>query len=230
MNKMVRFSDKQTRAIELLASDSTKDLKEIAVEVGISLSTLDNWRKDPGFIQAHYDRYMQLFNGKIPIILDALIREAQLGNVPAIKLALEHSGKLIKRINIKVESPYEKFLNLHNVEDAEVIEVIEDYDLPKGFPERDEKNDHPRIRVREEKKAIEKTIKKLTPTKKRGLNPKISPEQRAKNRKKSLVSYKRQKRAKKAGMKPLGMRSGTAKQRWYAELERREAELNESKG
>ena len=230
MRKLVRFNDKQTLAIDLLATDSTKSLEEIAVEVGVNIATLNRWRKDPAFIEAHYDRYMQMFSGKLPVILEALVREAKLGNVQAIRLALEHSGKLIKRVNHTIESPWDKWLNKQNmvkdnIQDAEVVEVVEDYDMQYDLPERDKSNEKPVVRAKKERKAIEKRIKSLTPAKKRVLNEKISPEQRAKNRKKSLNSYRRMKRAKKVGMKPLGKRVCAARERWYAELERREAEL-----
>jgi hypothetical protein len=60
---------------------------------------------------------------------------------------------------------------------------------------------------------------------KKGYKKEISQEQRAKNRKKSLESYRRMKRAKKVGMEPLGRRTGEAKRQWYAELERKEKEM-----
>ena len=44
------------------------------------------------------------------MVLNSMIREAIEGNVQAGRLVLEHSGKLVKNINVTVDSPFEKFL------------------------------------------------------------------------------------------------------------------------
>ena len=88
------------------------------------------------------------------------------------------------------------------------------------MPQRDEENNKPRTKTKKEKERVEKILSKDY-----GYKPEITPEQRAKNRKKSLASYRRLKRAKKVGLEPLGRKTGEAKREWYAELEKREKEM-----
>tara|TARA_Y100000310_G_C20493540_1_gene720427 strand:+ start:239 stop:907 length:669 start_codon:yes stop_codon:yes gene_type:complete len=219
MSNTVKFKPKQLRAIELLASQPDMDLGEIAKESGISSFTLLKWRQESAFLEAVYDRYMQLFGGKLPGVLNAMIRESRLGNVAAARLVMEAAGKLVKRISVKVESPFEKFINLENIQDAEVVDVVSKMEITEVLPERDPINDKPKTRVTKEKKKVAKI-------KRSGLNPKISAKRRAENRKKSFESYHRLKRAKKVGMPPLGRLKGEEKRKWYEELEKREEELN----
>ena len=88
--------------------------------------------EDPEFHLAIYNHYMSEFDSKLPSILDAMVREAQEGNVQAGRLILEHSGKLIKNIVNVTISPYEMFLNkVDSVEivDSEIIEAAYDVDF-----------------------------------------------------------------------------------------------------
>ena len=111
---------KKQETIELMVTEPNLTYKEIAKRIGISKATLQTWRQDPGFIDAYYDRYMIKFGSKLPEVLDAMIREAKEGNVQAGRLVLEHSGKLVKRVAVKIDSPFEKFLNAI---DGEVVDV-----------------------------------------------------------------------------------------------------------
>ena len=219
MSNMIKFKPKQLMAIELLASQPDMDLRTIAQESGVSHPTLLRWRQDVAFLEAVYDRYMQLFGGKLPKVLNAMIRESRLGNVQAARLVMEAAGKLVKRISIKVESPFEKFINMESIQDAEVVDVVSNLGITEVLPERDPSNDKPRAKTNKEKKKVARI-------KKSGLNPKITPTQRAINRKKSLDSYYRCQRAKKVGMPPLGKLKGDNRRKWFEELERKEAELN----
>ena len=219
MSNMVKFKPKQLRAIELLASQPDMDLRKIAEESGVSHPTLLRWRQESAFLEAVYDRYMQLFGGKLPGVLNSMIRESRLGNVAAARLVMEAAGKLVKRISVKVESPFEKFINLENIQDAEVVDVVSKMEITEVLPERDPINDKPKTRATKEKKKVARI-------KRAGLNPKISAKRRAENRKKSLASYYRSKRAKKVGMPSLGRLKGEEKRKWYEELEKREDKLN----
>tara|TARA_R100000664_G_C2715515_1_gene110781 strand:- start:424 stop:936 length:513 start_codon:yes stop_codon:yes gene_type:complete len=68
--------------------------------------------KDPEFVEVFYQKYMVTFGAKLPNILNSMIREAEAGNVQAGRLVLEHSGKLIKRVEVaNHKSPFEKFLH-----------------------------------------------------------------------------------------------------------------------
>ena len=102
------------------------------------------------------------------------------------------------------------YADVIDVEDVEIIEEL--------APIRTN-NDKPRVRIRKEKEKVEQIL-----TKKR-YKQEVTPEQRAKNRKKSLASYRRLKRAKKVGLEPLGRKTGEAKREWYAELEKKEKEM-----
>ena len=106
-------------AIELFATNPFISIKKVAKTLDISPNTIKRWRKDPNFIDAIYDRYMSEFGLQLPSVLNAMIREAQAGNVQAGRLVLEHSGKLVKNINVTIDSPFEKFLK--GVENAEVV-------------------------------------------------------------------------------------------------------------
>lgn len=214
MPKMIKKEVKE-KAMRMLAEEPNVSLSTVADECGVGLTTLKTWKNDAGFNEAVYTKYMSTSGFKMTQVMDAAFREAKLGNVSAMRLWAEMSGKLVKRISIKNESPYEKFINMHNAEDAE---ILDDYEISSVLPERDVSNDKPRVKAKKERESLNNAIK-------RGYKKEVSPEQRAKNRKKSLESYKRQQRAKKVGLEPLGRRTGQAREDWYAELERREKEI-----
>ena len=214
MPKLIKKEVKE-KAMRMLAEEPNVSLSTVADECGVGLTTLKTWKNDAGFNEAVYTKYMSTSGFKMTQVMDAAFREAKLGNVSAMRLWAEMSGKLVKRISIKNESPYEKFINMHNVEDAE---ILDDYEISSVLPERDVSNDKPRVKAKNERESLNNAIK-------RGYKKEVSPEQRAKNRKKSLESYKRQQRAKKVGLESLGRRTGQAREEWYAELERREKEI-----
>ena len=137
------------------------------------------------------------FDSKLPSILDAMVREAQEGNVQAGRLVLEHSGKLIKNIiNVSI-SPYEMFLN--KIDDAEVVdddivEAATDVSFEEvALPERNAESQ--RLRTIKEKKKLKKVINK--------------EEYNAKQRE----WYKWRKRAEKIGVSQLKSRRPTPAQR-----------------
>ena len=85
-------------AVELCAMNPEMTVAQIAGKLGISKSCLENWKREPAFIDAVYDRYMLQFGLEVPQVLDSMLREAKAGNVQAGRLILEHSGKLVKNI------------------------------------------------------------------------------------------------------------------------------------
>ena len=137
MDKVSELKKKpaKTLAIDYCAYTNLTN-KEVATKVGVSVDSVNKWRQDPNFIDAVYDKYMLKFGLEIPNILDAVVREAVSGNMVAARLALEHSGKLVKNINITIDSPFEKFLK--SVPDAEVVEDVEVMDVGSfdHLPER----------------------------------------------------------------------------------------------
>ena len=168
---------------------------------------------NPNFIDAIYDSYMIEFGGELPSVLQAMIREAKAGNVQAGRLILEHSGKLVKNVNITIDSPYEKFLKAKNAEveyeDAEVEEIVDSIpDIEVNLPERNIESQNKR--TRREKKSIKKARKNAA--------------EKAEYNKKRREWYDWQRRAEVVGVAPLPARRPTPNQRktWQNEIEQKE--------
>ena len=212
MSKLQKYEQIKKVAVEHFATNPNITVKDLASELGITERTIVKWRTDPNFMDAIYDRYMVLFGGELPAILNAMIREAKSGNVQAGRLVLEHSGKLVKNINVTVDSPFEKYLKAVDIdaEDAEIIEVMEEIPIIETLPERD--IEPPIKRNKREKKQIDDAIKK---------------EQYSQKRKEW---YKWNKRAKAAGVEPLSARRPTKGQRkaWEDEIIKRESDDREN--
>ena len=218
MDKLSKVKNKPAKvlAVELFALQPAITIEEVAKKVGATKSMVSGWRSDPNFLDACYDRYMIEFGSQLPSVLNAMVREAQAGNVQAGRLVLEHSGKLVKNINITVDSPFEKFLKsvpeAEVVADAEIVEAAEDI-VFESLPERNTADQN--VRVRKEnflnKKAIAKEDKRL------------------KYNKQQKEWYKWRKRAKVVGVEPLKGRRPTPAQRkdWQEKII--EAELANTK-
>ena len=129
MNKLVKIKERQ-KAAEMMAFNPEMSVKEIAITLKVAHTTVLNWRKDPNFVDMVYELYMIEFGSDIPAVLKSMIREAKAGNVQAARLVLEHSGKLVKNINVTIDSPFEKYLKADKTEvefvDAEIQDIVED--------------------------------------------------------------------------------------------------------
>ena len=202
------------RAIELYALNPDITAKEVAKDIGVSTTLIYIWRKNPNFVEAIYDRYMIKFGGELPAVLQAMIREAKAGNVQAGRLVLEHSGKLVKNVNITIDSPYEKFLKANNAEveyeDAEVEEIVDsmpdiDVPLPERNPEK-QKN-----RTNKERKKLRTALQKEN------------------RKKKKREWYRWYVRAEKAGIETLPTKRPTPAQRktWEEKIIKYEEEQKE---
>ena len=125
MSKLIK-SHRKAHGAEMYALQPEITAQQVAAVLGVSVKSVEGWRQDPNFIDAIYERYMLEFGGEIPAVLNAMIREAKSGNVQAGRLVLEHSGKLVKNVNVTIDSPFEKCLK--KVDDAEVVdgEIVED--------------------------------------------------------------------------------------------------------
>ena len=203
------------RAVELYALNPEITASEIAKELNVSTTMIYNWRKNPNFVDAIYERYMVEFGSELPAVLSAMIREAKAGNVQAGRLVLEHSGKLVKNVNITVDSPFEKFLKAEKAEveyvDAEVEEIVDSVpDIEIPLPER--KVEDQRKRVHREKKQLKRKIK--------------SAKERAEINKKRREWYKWVKRAKEVGVEALPSRRPTPAQKeaFINEIKKKEDE------
>ena len=200
-------------AIDMFALQPSVTAKEVAKKLDISHHTINSWRKDPAFIDACYERYMLAFGSQLPSVLTAMVREAQAGNVQAGRLVLEHSGKLVKNVNVTIDSPFEKFLKTEvEVEsDAEVLDIVDAVDIDDSeLPERNKEDQ--RVRVYKEKKSCKKAVK--------------SEKERQEYNKKQKEWYKWRKRAEKAGIPSLKNRRPTPAQRkeWQDKIIQAEAQ------
>ena len=209
-------------AIDMFALQPLVTAKEVAKKLNISHHTVHAWRKDPNFIDACYERYMIEFGSLLPSVLNSMIREAQAGNVQAGRLVLEHSGKLVKNINVTVDSVFtvlldidgnlytslsEKFLkaDVEIESDADVLDVMDAVDVEDiKLPDRKEENQN--LRTKKEKKACKNAIK--------------TEKKRLEYNEKQKEWYRWRKRAEKAGIKPLKNRRPTPAQRkdWQNEI------------
>ena len=149
---------RKVHAAEMYALNPNIEAEEIALKLGVTKDAVYTWRRDPNFIEAVYSRYMTEFGGEIPAVLMAMVREAKAGNVQAGRLVLEHSGKLIKNINITIDSPFEKFLK--GIENAEVVEDADFSDVPIDIPLPDKVVEDPIKRTKSEKSRLDDEIKR----------------------------------------------------------------------
>ena len=189
MDKIAKLKKNPSKvlAVELCAFNPEMTVQQIADKVGVSKGCIENWKRSPEFIDAVYDRYMLQFGMEIPQVLESMVREAKAGNVQAGRLILEHSGKLVKNINVTIDSPFEKFLK--NIPNAEVVEDVSFEDLPPRNTENQVN------REKRETSATKDLIKK------------------AETNAKQKVWYNWRKRAKAVGVEPLKSRRPTPAQR-----------------
>ena len=212
MPNLVKSSEMK-KAIEAFASDPEITNQQVADAIGVHMDTINRWRRNPEFVDAIYDTYMVHFGSELPSVLQAMISQAKAGNVQAGRLVLEHSGKLIKNINVTVDSPFEKFLKTDatpvEYEDAEIQDIVDDIpDIPDVVvPEQNPTNETTRERKTREIRDIKKEIGKS---------------KRSVARKKM---YKLRKRAETVGMEPLGKKpNALEREEWIKKIERRENE------
>ena len=154
----------QHKAIELYATQPSISAEEVATRCNVSIQVVYKWRENINFIEAIYDRYMIEFGSELPSVLMAMVREAKAGNVQAGRLVLEHSGKLVKNVNVTIDSPFEKFLKkVDDIEDAEIVEDEEIVGLVQDLPNSDDlparNTENQQKRVVREKKTLNKSIK-----------------------------------------------------------------------
>ena len=111
---------KKLIAIEVLGTQPDVTNKDLCEELGITTTTLAEWKKDIAFVEAVYEKYMITFNSKLPAVLEAMIREAKEGNVQAGRLVMDVAGKIVKRVNVKIQAPFQQWLD---AKDAEIVDV-----------------------------------------------------------------------------------------------------------
>ena len=221
MTKLVE-NPRKAHAAEIYALNPDITAQEVADKLQMNVRTVVSWKQDPNFVDAIYERYMIEFGGELPAVLSAMVREAKAGNVQAGRLVLEHSGKLVKNVNVTVDSPFEKFMK--KVEVAEVIDgEIEDVvvnDIVKEIPEEvvdkstlpERNTENQSVRTARENKQVKKAVK--------------SEKEKAKYLNQRKKWYRWKKRAEAVGLEPLSAKRPTKGQRvaWQEEIIRREDE------
>ena len=134
VNLPERWKPEKSIVVDMLVTSPECRIQDVADKAGVTKATIHNWLKDPEFVEVFYQKYMITFGSKLPVVLNSMIREAEAGNVQAGRLILEHSGKLIKRVEVNnYQSPFEKFLN-SDISEAEVIEA--EFDEIEVLPRR----------------------------------------------------------------------------------------------
>ncbi len=209
MDSIEKWKPQQILLLEYLIENPSATRKDMAEVSQCGVDKIGTWLKDPIFVEAFYDRYMIAFGSKLPSVLNSMVREALEGNVQAGRLVLEHSGKLVKNVHIKHESPFEKFIAaeiVNDTVDAEFKEVIAE-EVSRSLPERNKENDSPQKRIAKETKRMREIRRRK----------RINEKQRE--------NHKLRRRAEKVGLNPLkgGRPSKYDRRRWLQELERREA-------
>ena len=211
MSNIQKITERK-KAAELMALNPNMSVPEIAKRLNVHTQTVVIWRADPNFVDMVYSIYMVEFGAEIPAVLKAMVREAKAGNVQAGRLVLEHSGKLVKNINITVDSPFEKFLKAEEAEveymDADIQDIVDDIpNIPDVvLPERkveDQKN-----RTATEYRTIIKEIR----------------HEKRRNGRNSMYNWKNRARAVGMDLLPKGRPTKATKEEWMTEIRRRERE------
>ena len=207
------------KAIEIYAMTPDVQHQDVAKMLGIGEKTLFRFRRDPNFWNKVYDYYMVSFEGEIPDVLRAMVREAKAGNTQAGRLVLEHSGKLQKNINITIDSPFEKWMQKVEggveIEDAEIIEDMKA--LPddfSGLPERQKEKGT--WKARKDSQKLKKELDK--------------EERRFKRNQDRKIMRSWLKRAKSVGIEPMPAKRPTKGQRkaWQKKIIELEKQASQS--
>jgi|TARA_S200002703_G_C3776804_1_gene239178 hypothetical protein len=120
----MHLNKKQAEFAQIYVNNPDLTLVDISKEIGVHRNTITNWLNDKEFVESLYSTYMKSFGAKLPSVLQAMYKEAVNGNVQAGRLILEHSGKLVKNVEIKVDSPFERFLSADKkIDNANIIDA-----------------------------------------------------------------------------------------------------------
>ena len=103
-SKLTRYGDltsEQILAIDLLVlkQGSEMSYSEIAEMVGVSVKTLERWRKIPEFQKEVRTRTIELMGESLPKVLNTLTKKAIEGNNKSIELYLKTLGLLKQEID-----------------------------------------------------------------------------------------------------------------------------------
>ena len=219
--EILSLSEDQKMAVDFVAMTPGITNKGLAQAMDKCEHTISSWRRNGTFIDACYNRFIELNGLRLMTVMEAMFREAEEGSVPAAQLILKHYNKLTDTIRIEMESPWEKYLRFGEIADVEVIDITTEDAKEIGssaeiksilpnialpLPPRNPENDQPVKRARKQKERLGK-VKKIGYT----------LEQK---RKKRNVNYALRARAKKVGLQPLshGRKTDLDRKEWLKEL------------
>ena len=206
--------------------------RDLCERLNITRGGLATIKKDRRFHEMMEATFVQAIQPDMLIIDVAMIKEAQAGNVQAARYLGDKYGKFVKKFQIEVKSPFELFKNEVEADDVEFEEIepeiVKEIDtnsnivakIPQDeLPLRDERNNHPTKRAKEERKHIRKRITRI----KQEYNPKYRAKQKDR--------YYLRKRAIAVGLEPLpsGRPKNHEKNIWLKKLYKLEAEAEAEK-
>lgn len=97
---MTEFTGSQLNAIELLSLGG-KTNKEVAEVVGVSETSIYNWKNNKDFCEAVLVRSQELFRNTQPDVVNALVKRAKQGDPAAMRIYFDHIALVEKlRANI----------------------------------------------------------------------------------------------------------------------------------
>ena len=212
--EILSLSEDQKIAVDFVALTPGITNKSLAQAMDKSEHTIGNWRKNGTFIEACYNRWIELNGTRLMSVMESMFREAEEGSVPAATLILKHYGKLTDTVRLEIESPWEKYLRFGDISEVEVIDITEEdakeigasAEIRSILPPRNPENNNPVKRAKKQKGDLKKVNK-------RG----YSLEQK---RKKRNVNYALRVRGKRVGLKPLshGRKTDLDRKQWLNEL------------
>tara|TARA_R100000781_G_scaffold101667_1_gene65179 strand:+ start:317 stop:1012 length:696 start_codon:yes stop_codon:yes gene_type:complete len=165
LQKKTKFNIKQLMAIEKMATTPGYSSEQLSKDLDMAVSTIRKWKNDINFINAVYDRFMDIGGKYMPDVIMAQVREAMEGNTQAATLVLKHFGKFEDKLTIKIEAPFSQFLKSSTIEDAEIvkedaIEIGNSFVLPKKeIPKRNVENNNPTYRKKKQTQKLKKVYK-----------------------------------------------------------------------
>ena len=208
------LTEKQRLAVELIATNISIKNTTISNQLKCSVNSVSAWRKNPNFIEAIYDRYVEVTGVKLIEVLEALFEKAIGGDVQASRLLLEHHQKLQRNVNITIDSPFEKFMKINNIQEGELVEAEANARLGEAvFEVVQDKKDTPEAVV-EENPTPKQRVEHAKLDKKAKFNA-----DQARRRKLRI-------RAEAIGMElfPLGKHPKHEREAWLKKLKKLEAE------
>ena len=103
-----RLTEGQMKFVELYCDPNRPTVKEIANILGVSERTIYAWKQKPEVIKAIKSYTSNsIVVSALPNVLTALVKEAERGNVSAIKILLTHLGLLQSDLRIKQQEATE---------------------------------------------------------------------------------------------------------------------------